>query len=336
MKSIIPQEVALKHQGPTYHVDPNRPKQEIKNGLVYGVTASIGSRLSMEDRHSVQIGLPKLPDWSFFAVFDGHGGSLVADTAARNLLTYILDQPHFRQMAEESGVSENPNVIEEAIHHAFAAFERELYETYHFARIGGSTAVCVLISPNYFYIINCGDSKAFLCRDWRIYFETSAHSLNNKRELERIAKAGGKIINERIRGLAMSRALGDFFLRDPHKFGNMADDDCIISDPDVTSIERDHDKDQFIVLASDGVFDVMDSIDVNSFIRREITANENVQGISNQLDDQCRSKGSYDNIDVVIIKFLPRQPQLQATASLDDKPTTTTNNKKDLINQPSV
>jgi protein phosphatase 2C len=69
-------------------------------------------------------------------------------------------------------------------------------------------------------------------------------------ELERIQAAGGRVIfwdGARVFGvLAMSRAIGDSYLK-PY----------VISDPEVKVLERKDGEDEFLILASDGLWDVV-------------------------------------------------------------------------------
>lgn len=44
----------------------------------------------------VQLGIPGEPTYSFFAVFDGHGGSFVSRTSAEQLLNRIMDTPEWK------------------------------------------------------------------------------------------------------------------------------------------------------------------------------------------------------------------------------------------------
>jgi len=69
-------------------------------------------------------------------------------------------------------------------------------------------------------------------------------------ELERIHAAGGRVIfwdGARVFGmLAMSRAIGDSYLKP-----------FVISDPEVRVVERKDGQDEFLILASDGLWDVV-------------------------------------------------------------------------------
>lgn len=60
-------------------------------GLTYALGSMQGWRANMEDFHNCvpQLG-GELADWSFFAVFDGHAGSTVAQHCSQHLLGHIL------------------------------------------------------------------------------------------------------------------------------------------------------------------------------------------------------------------------------------------------------
>ena len=61
------------------------------NSLRFGLSSMQGWRVEMEDAHTAVLGLPHgLPDWSFFAVYDGHAGSRVANYCSKHLLEHII------------------------------------------------------------------------------------------------------------------------------------------------------------------------------------------------------------------------------------------------------
>lgn len=85
----------------------------------------------------------------------------------------------------------------------------------------GSTAVCCLISPTHFYIANCGDSRAVLCRRGVPALYTLDHKPTVPAEKKRIQDAGGSVMIHRVNGsLAVSRALGDFEYKSVEGRGN--------------------------------------------------------------------------------------------------------------------
>lgn len=59
------------------------------------VSCMQGWRISMEDAHSNFLSLPGDPTAAFFAVFDGHGGSAVAQHTSQHLHKKIVQQLHY-------------------------------------------------------------------------------------------------------------------------------------------------------------------------------------------------------------------------------------------------
>ncbi|GAU88823.1 hypothetical protein RvY_01450-3 [Ramazzottius varieornatus] len=68
------------------------------NQLRYVVGSMQGWRTEMEDTHIARTGLGSdYPNWSFFAICDGHAGRQVADYTAQNLLSTVLACSEFRE-----------------------------------------------------------------------------------------------------------------------------------------------------------------------------------------------------------------------------------------------
>lgn len=107
-----------------------------------------------------------------------------------------------------------------------------------------------LVGKRKIYIANCGDSRAVLCRQGKALQMTDDHKPEREDEALRVEQAGGQVLywnGHRVMGiLAMSRAIGDVGLR-PY----------VIPEPEVTMLSR-CDEDDFLLLASDGLWDVME------------------------------------------------------------------------------
>ena len=61
-----------------------------------------GWRTSMEDSHTHILSLPEDDTASFFAVYDGHGGSNVAQYCSKHLHKFILKRPEYSSDLEEA------------------------------------------------------------------------------------------------------------------------------------------------------------------------------------------------------------------------------------------
>jgi integrin-linked kinase-associated serine/threonine phosphatase 2C len=125
------------------------------------------------------------------------------------------------------------------------------------------------------YICNLGDSRAVLYRvtnKEKLAIELSYdHKPTRPDEKQRVLRAGGKIeklvhdgvpvgpyrvwADDEGPGIAMTRTLGDLQAK---KIG-------LISEPEVQHLELTR-QDKFIVIGSDGVWDVMSSSEVCGFV----------------------------------------------------------------------
>ncbi|KAG0492132.1 hypothetical protein HPP92_005530 [Vanilla planifolia] len=203
----------------------------------------------------------------FFGVYDGHGGSQVAE--------YCHDRIHLALVEELSRLKEQFKGIigydgqkhwERAITDCFLKVDDEVGGKGH--REGclespsenslgssaisdpiapetvGSTAVVSIICSSHIIIANCGDSRAVLCRGKQALPLSVDHKPNRQDEYARIEAAGGKVIQwngYRVFGvLAMSRSIGDRYLKP-----------WIIPEPEVRVISRTK-GDECLILAAMG------------------------------------------------------------------------------------
>ena len=81
------------------------------NGLRVGASSMQGWRIDMEDQHTVLLGMPQLPDHSFIAVYDGHGGKQTAQIAGEKLLGYLQRQPSYLRYVQAAA----PETLGEAM-----------------------------------------------------------------------------------------------------------------------------------------------------------------------------------------------------------------------------
>lgn len=113
----------------------------------------------------------------------------------------------------------------------------------------------LLVSPRFLYLAHCGDSRAVRSRAGAVAFSTEDHRPLRLRERERIHDAGGTVSRRRLEGsLAVSRALGNFAYKEAP--GRPPELPPVSAEPEVTALAR-RAEDEFMLLASDGVWDAM-------------------------------------------------------------------------------
>ncbi|KAG2436735.1 hypothetical protein HXX76_006259 [Chlamydomonas incerta] len=198
-------------------------------------------------------------------------------------------------------------LLEEALKEAFLKTDAE-FANDGCAAMVGSTALVALVGTRKVWLANCGDSRAVLCRNGKAIQLTDDHKPEREDEAERVEKAGGQVLfwnGHRVMGvLAMSRAIGDHGLR-PY----------IIPEPEVSVVCRTDD-DDFLLLASDGLWDVMANQEAtNLCIRcikraREKGASRNaaVRIAASVLTKAAIDRGSKDNVTVVIVDLRNDRP----------------------------
>nr|CAI5845503.1 unnamed protein product [Callosobruchus analis] len=283
------------------------------NGIRYGVASMQGWRVEMEDAHMAKTNLgDALKDWSYFAVFDGHAGAKVSAHCAEHLLDTIMATEEFQED------------VMKAIHKGFLELDsqmRALPEMTSGEDKSGTTAVCAFVSPKTIYIANCGDSRAVLCSRGQPVFSTQDHKPGLPSERDRILKAGGSVMIQRVNGsLAVSRALGDFEYKNVEGRGPC--EQLVSPEPEIFVRERDEDGDEFLVLACDGVWDVMSNEELCAYIRNRLTVTSNLREVTAQVIDTCLYKGSRDNMSIVLVVFpgapKPTREAMRAESELDE------------------
>lgn len=277
----------------------DKPKTEkhneggVGNGLRYGLASMQGWRVEMEDAHTAVIGLPSLKDWSFFAVFDGHAGAKASAMCSDQLMNHIISNGDFQKMDVKSGTETQPSIeaIKSGIKTGFLSMDdklRNMPEVLSGQDKSGSTAVGVIISPTHVFFANCGDSRAVLCRAGKCAFSTTDHKPVNPIEKERIQKAGGSVMIQRVNGsLAVSRALGDFEYKNVEGMGPC--EQLVSPEPEISVQER-HAEDEFLVLACDGIWDVMSNDEICDFVRNRLQITGSMEAVCNQVIDTCLYK----------------------------------------------
>ncbi|KAG2385613.1 hypothetical protein C9374_003428 [Naegleria lovaniensis] len=158
--------------------------------------------------------------------------------------------------------------------------------------IDGTTATLVYvptIDSRFLFVGNVGDSKVVLCRDGKPIVLTVDHRPTDSDERRRVRDAGKSIVNNRISAcLAVSRSIGDKTFQPG-----------VISDPHTQAI-RLCDKDEFVIVACDGIFDFVSEQEAIDEIRNEL---DPVAASLKLRDYAYHKKGSNDNITVVVARL---------------------------------
>ena len=169
----------------------------------------------------------------------------------------------------------------------------------------GSTCVVAVIRNNTLTVANAGDSRAVLCRRGEAVALSRDHKPQDEDERARIQNAGGFVQEGRVNGsLALSRAIGD--LEYKRSTSLPAHKQIVTAHPEIT-VNEIKDGDEFLVIACDGIWDVLTSQQTVDFVRARLDADVPLSKICEQLADECMApdtKGTgigCDNMSVVIV-----------------------------------
>lgn len=303
---------------------------------LWGYTSICGRRPEMEDAFATVPRFMKIPlqmligdrvldglsrrlshlTTHFFGVYDGHGGSQVANYCRDRIHAVLAEEleTFMMNLSDESIRQSCQELWNRAFTHCFLKVDAEIGGGAGHEPVApetvGSTAVVAVVCSSHIIVANCGDSRAVLCRGKEPMALSVDHKPNREDEYKRIEAAGGKVIQwngHRVFGvLAMSRSIGDKYLKP-----------WIIPDPEVTFIPRTKD-DECLILASDGLWDVMTNEEACDMARKRILMwhkkygatlpVERGEGIdpASQAAAECLSnralqKGSKDNITVIVV-----------------------------------
>lgn len=252
----------------------------------------------MEDAHTHILSLPDDPGSAFFAVYDGHGGPKISDYAGKHLHKYITQRNEYKE----------GNIID-AMKQAFLEMDEVMQneETLKHEQ-AGTTAIAMVIRENRLFCANVGDSRAVASIKGVAEPLSSDHKPYLQEEFDRITAAGGWVDCNRVNGnLALSRALGDFIFKRNDKMKPEQQMVTAYPDVQVRTITPDW---EFIVLACDGIWDVMTNEEVVSFVRQNIAAGVEPEEICELIMMQCLAPDCQmaglgcDNMTVVIVCLL--------------------------------
>ncbi|CAL9046698.1 unnamed protein product [Musa banksii] len=248
--------------------------------LSYGYSSFRGRRASMEDCCDVKISNINEQSVSLFGIFDGHGGSRAAEYLKDHLFENLMKHPLFMTDTKL------------AISETYLKTDSDFLEAERIAfRDDGSTASTAIFIGNQLYVANVGDSRVVMSKAGEAIALSDDHKPNRSDERNRIENAGGFVMwagTWRVGGvLAMSRAFGNRHLKQ-----------YVVAEPEIQEEEVDQEL-ELLVLASDGLWDVVTNEDAVSIARME----EEPEAAARKLTATAFSRGSADNITCIVVRL---------------------------------
>ena len=250
----------------------------------------------------------------YFAIFDGHGGKGCANYLKENLHKNIKE---FSLMGLKIAI----DITEDKF-----KFNDAIDESNELKDSSGSCGLILLIKEKKCIIGNIGDSRLVIFKNAEVDFSTIDHKPESIIEKARIELSGGKVYKDMnlfpslenkiempwriIPGkLNVTRTFGDIKAKDEKYGGNKT---VIMALPDINEINLD-DHYNFIVMGSDGIFDVLkneellecfDVVAKENKMTEEIK-DENIHKLCGDFNDMiiktALSRNSFDNLSCISI-----------------------------------
>lgn len=343
----------------TYLSTPKTEKfsEDGENGRVrYGLSSMQGWRATMEDAHAA---VPDLDNsTSFFGVYDGHGGKVVAKFCAKYLHQQVLKHEAYSSGDIETSVEKaftrmdemmrgqrgwrELSVLGDKMNKFSGVIESLIWsprggETSHqlddwpfeegphsdfTGPTSGCTACVAIMRNDQLIVANAGDSRCVISRKAEAYNLSRDHKPGLEVERDRILKAGGFIHAGRVNGsLNLTRAIGDMEFKQ-NKFLS-AEKQIVTAYPDVNTVELCED-DEFMVLACDGIWDCMSSQELVDFIHEQLKSEIKLSRICERVFDKCLAPSTStgegcDNMTMILVQFKkPIQASVSAQGQVDD------------------
>jgi len=143
------------------------------------------------------------------------------------------------------------------------------------------------------YAANAGDARAVISREGKAVRLTYDHKGSDEPEQKRIQAAGGLVVMNRVSGiLAVTRSLGD------HKMKKY-----VVGTPFTPDPVELNDNDSFLIIACDGLWDIMSDQEAIDFVSKEENKDKSCQKIAIELLSAAIRGGSTDNITVLVIRL---------------------------------
>ena len=247
------------------------------------------------------------------AIFDGHRGHHIADFASKSFYPSLISNCSLSRTPPHTSTPATTTTVLPSIERAQQILRRTFLQCHRDAKqlkkLAGTTAVvfwsCHVQTTStttpvpYGFCANAGDSRALLSVSGQSHRLTVDHKASCSNELQRIQTAGGHVELGRV-----CDDDGDGVLVVSRGFGNYDLEPSFIADPHLSQpIALNDPNNQFVVLASDGLWDVYEDQEVIDFILSMLSTGHPPQNIACRLTEAALNRGSKDDTTVVINVF---------------------------------
>ena len=287
-KTVTEKDFTNNHRGNEEALPSERHVEVCFISYAYHENPNLEHRKEMEDFHYIKALLNQKIGCSYFGLFDGHSGKEVGMYLMQNLHKIISQEL-------KNNIIENSENMKNIIKNSFEKIDKEI-NNQNFKNETGSTGTVLLLYKDInsktgksLICANVGDSRAYLINKKEIKIITKDHKCCDANEVKRIRDTGGIVFGERVFGtLMLTRSFGD---KEMKKYG-------VLSTPDIFYHNIDED-DLFVIIASDGVWDVIEEDEIFKLSQDKISSND----FSNKIIQLAKERDTHDNISCIVVKL---------------------------------
>lgn len=257
---------------------------------------SPGEKKVNQDNYFIHDNFLGNQDAIFMAVCDGHGGNgHYVSKYLRENLPIQVNKEWMEKLKFNKGISLKKHEYEELLENCFRKINNQITNNLpHDTSLSGSTCVSLIYNIDHLTCANVGDSRCTIGRRisqnvWKHHDLSRDHKPDDKEEMTRIKVNGGRIepyydengqqagphrvwlMDYEYPGLAMSRSFGD----------KVAASVGVIAIPEIIEWKLTE-ADRFIILASDGLWEFMESNEVVNIVKDYYLKND-IQGAAEYL-----------------------------------------------------
>ena len=228
-----------------------------------------------QDSYLILPNLYNINDFNIFSVMDGHGmyGHLISQSCVKFFTNYFKINRRLNNLTNENQIynaltKNNYEIIKHCYERANSKINNSEIDT----NLSGTTCIMLFQIGKKLIISNVGDSRGIIIKNNNVIPLSIDQKPNDENEEKRILKYGGEIRQfeengiksgpfrvwkkgQNYPGIAMSRSIGDL----------IASNLGVISEPEIIEMNIDNDT-QFIILASDGIWEFLTNEQVKDII----------------------------------------------------------------------
>ena len=216
-------------------------------------------------------------------------------------------------------------LIAQVFKDAYMLQDAELYKHFANSTCGSTAVMAAIINGEMLYVVNCGDSRCILSsKNHGIKTMSFDHKPQHIGELLRINDNGGTVSLGRVGGvLALSRAFSDFQFKRGVQYNNQGrrnvkgnyinnlsiapQEAQVTVEPDVIMHRIDYKKDEFLVLACDGIWDVYSNKQLVRFVKYHLAQGIKLDALLPKLLDHGIAQANsstgvgFDNMTAIVV-----------------------------------